>query len=76
MIFFYFFLLGTLTGPVMDGLVSRPGEITEISGRRGLAKPPCSAAVDSNTAISSSSSEGHPHGDDKDSAMPVYLFQG
>lgn len=68
----FFFFLGTLTGPVM---VSRPGEITEISGRRGLAKPPCSAAVDSNTAISSSS-EGHPHGDDKDSAMPVYLFQG
>lgn len=62
-------LLTTLTGSVMDARVSRPGEMTEISGRRGLARPPSSAAVDSNTAISSSSSKGHPHGEDKDSAM-------
>lgn len=62
-------LLSTLTGSAVDGRVSRPGEMTEISGRRGLARPPCSAAVDSNTAISSSSSQGHPHGEDKDSAM-------
>lgn len=49
--------------------------MTEISGKRGLEGPPCSAAVDSNTAISSSSSKAYPHGEDKDSAMFTYNIQ-
>jgi len=57
----------------MDGRGSRPGEMTENSGRPGLDGPPCSAAVDSNTATSSSSSERNPHGEDKENAMLTLL---
>lgn len=62
----------SLTSSEMDGSLFRPGEMTDISGRRGLESPPCSAAVDSNTGISSSSSMGYPHGEDNDSAMSTY----
>lgn len=46
----------TLTGSVMDSWLSNPGEMSEISGSRGLEGRRYSAAVDSRTAISSSSS--------------------
>lgn len=65
----------TITISAMDLWLFKPGEITDISGKRGLERPPCSAAVDSNTAISSSSSKGYPHGEDKDSAMFTYKIQ-
>lgn len=45
-----------LTGSVMDSWLSNPGEMSDISGSRGLEGPLYSAAVDSSTAISSSSS--------------------
>lgn len=67
--FKYSMLDSDLTSSGLAGRMSRPGEITEISGRRGLTGPPISAAVDSNTAISSSSSKASPYGEDNDDAM-------
>lgn len=57
------------TCSVVEGRGSSPGEMSESSGKRGLVRPPNSAAVDSNTATSSSSSKTYPHGEVTDRAM-------
>lgn len=54
----------------MDGRCSSPGEMMESSGRvTPFSRPPMSAAVDSNTAMPSSSLDRTPHGDARDNAI-------
>jgi hypothetical protein len=54
----------------MDGRCSSPGEMMESSGRvTPFCRPPMSAAVDSNTAMPSSSLDRTPHGDARDNAI-------
>ena len=60
-----------VTGADMDALVSSPGEMIESSGKRGLVTFPSSAAVDSNTGVSPSSSETSPQGEAKYNAILV-----
>ena len=55
----------------MDALVSRPGEMMESSGIRNLVTFPSSAAVDSNTGVSPSSSETSPQGEAKYNAILI-----